>query len=113
MGNSMSSIIQNIGNIVVSDRKLGLFNDFQMALALFKWPWIDLNFCMVVSRSVIFKIHLIRIGDTSLHGDPIVLGEFFAEGFFVGKFFAGEIFARIISPEHSSLGTFFAGSVFA
>jgi hypothetical protein len=58
MGTSMSTIIQNIGNIVVNDRKLSLFRDIQTGLALSKWPPIGVKFCMVVSWSVIFKIRL-------------------------------------------------------
>jgi hypothetical protein len=46
-------------NIVVSDRKLGLFSNFQMALALSKWPRIDQKCCMVVSRILIFNIRLV------------------------------------------------------
>jgi hypothetical protein len=62
----MGTIIQNIGNIVVSDRKLSLFSDIQMGLALSKWPPIGLKFCMVVSRSVIFKIRLVLEGSEIL-----------------------------------------------
>jgi hypothetical protein len=57
MSNSMGIIIQNIGNIVVSDRKSGLFSDIQTGLALSKWPPIVLKFCMVVSQSANFNIH--------------------------------------------------------
>jgi hypothetical protein len=66
MGNSMKTIIQNIGNIVVSDRKLSLFSDIQTGLALSKCPPIGLKFCMVVSRSVIFKIRLVLEGSEIL-----------------------------------------------
>jgi hypothetical protein len=66
MGNSMGTIIQNIGNIVVSDRKLSLFSDIQTELALSKWPPIGLKFCMVASRSVIFKIRLVLEGSEIL-----------------------------------------------
>jgi hypothetical protein len=59
MGHSMNTIIQNIENIVVSDRKLSLFRDIQTGLVLSKWPPIGLKFCMVVSRSVIFKIRVV------------------------------------------------------
>jgi hypothetical protein len=45
----MKTIIQNIENVVVSDRKLSLFSDIQTGLALSKWPPIGLKFCMVVS----------------------------------------------------------------
>jgi hypothetical protein len=44
MGNSMGSIIQNIENIVVSERKLSLYSDIQTGLALSKWPPIGLKF---------------------------------------------------------------------
>jgi hypothetical protein len=60
-------IIQNIGTIGFSDRKLSLFRNFQIALALSKWPRFDLKFCMVVSRSVIFKIRLVLEGSEILH----------------------------------------------
>jgi hypothetical protein len=50
----MGTFIQNI----VSDRKLGLFSNFQMALALAQWPLIELKFCLVVRRN------------TLLNGDP-------------------------------------------
>jgi hypothetical protein len=66
MGNSMGTIIQNIENIVVSDRMLSLFSDIQTGLALSKWPPIGLKFCMAVSRSVIFKIHLVLEGSEIL-----------------------------------------------
>jgi hypothetical protein len=56
MGNSMGIIIQNIGNIVVSDRKSSLFSDIQTGLALSKWPPIVLKFCMVASQSANFNI---------------------------------------------------------
>jgi hypothetical protein len=62
----MNTIIQNIGNIVVSDRKLSLFSDIQTGLALSKWPPIGLKFCMVVSRSVIFKIRFVLEGSEIL-----------------------------------------------
>jgi hypothetical protein len=66
---------------------------------------------------VIHKIHL--ISNIKL---KVVLGEFFAEGFFEGTFFVrtffnGEFFAidffgwaENSSPENSSLERFFAGS---
>jgi hypothetical protein len=66
MGNSMSTIIQNVGNIVISEQKLSLFSDIQTGLALSKWPPIGLKFCMVVSRSVIFKIRLVLEGSEIL-----------------------------------------------
>jgi hypothetical protein len=66
MGNSMGTIIQNIGNIVVSDRKLCLFSDIQTGLALSKWHPISLKFCMVVSRNVIFKIRHVLEGSKIL-----------------------------------------------
>jgi hypothetical protein len=62
----MNTNIKNIGNIVVSDRKLSLFSDIQTGLALSKWPPIGLKFGMVVDRTVIFKIRVLLEGSEIL-----------------------------------------------
>jgi hypothetical protein len=70
----MGTIIKNMENIVVSDWQMSLFSNFQMALALYKWPQIDLKFCMLVGDLTPSDLQNLpcswKIGDTSLHGDP-------------------------------------------
>jgi hypothetical protein len=53
MGNSMGTIIQNIGNIVVSDRNSRSFSDIQTGLALSKWLPIGLKFCMYLTFNIL------------------------------------------------------------
>jgi Trypsin Inhibitor like cysteine rich domain len=62
----MCSIIHNIEDIVISDRKLSLFDNILIPLALSKWSWIDLKFCMIISQCVIFKMFALYLKNRKL-----------------------------------------------